>query len=79
MAAKYEKDAVSNIFPLVPILKRGFIAKILIKYMDGKYANRLVCPKESPIDIINGIFITILESSREDLQGDALPEDTDGE
>lgn len=42
----YFKDAASTLFPLVAILKRGFVAKLLIQYLDGRFANRLACPKE---------------------------------
>lgn len=52
----YFKDAVSTLFPIVAALKRGFVAGLLIKYLDGKFANRLACPKEATKEIVSTIF-----------------------
>lgn len=75
----YFKDAVSTLFPIVSALKRGFVASLLIKYLNGKLANRLVCPKEPTNEIFSMIFAEIMENEIDELPEDSLTSMVDDE
>lgn len=79
MKNRYFKDATSTLFPLVAVLKRGFVASLLIKYLEGKYANRLACPREATKEVISIILAEILENEIDELTEDSLPSIIDEE
>lgn len=69
----YVKDCFKNLSPIASILKRSYIAGLLIKYNEGKYANRLANVKLYTTKDFTSLFTEILKGQKGLKRGDTMP------
>lgn len=70
----YVSDCFANLSPIASVLKRSYLAALLIRHYGGKYANRLANVKLYTVKDFSSLFSELLKGVKGLKRGDTMPE-----